>query len=196
MSQKNDPGSAPQKIADFLQILVRKGGLDIDSEVLTGDGQGQQDAGSPAGGAVALPNIWVNLSGPDTALLLAYNGELLNAIEHIAAKILRLEPEEHDRICFDANGFKAKRDRELRATAEAAIQKVRATGRPFAFPPMSSRERRMLHLILAGSGLPTASSGDGPRRFVVLYPEGQEPAPQPTHTPDREQAIRKRFRPR
>ena len=37
---------------------------------------------------------------------------------------------------------------------------------------MNSRERRMLHLFLRDSGLRTASSGEGPRRFVVLYPEG------------------------
>ena len=123
------------------------------------------------------PQITVELSGPDTPLLIARNGELLLAIEHIAAKILRLEPEEHDQISFDADGFKATRNRELDLMAEMAIQKVRATGQPFSFSPMTSRERRILHLALAKSGLPTASSGQGPGRFVVLYPEGQEPAP-------------------
>jgi spoIIIJ-associated protein len=39
---------------------------------------------------------------------------------------------------------------------------------------MTSRERRMLHLILSESGLPTASSGEGPGRFVVLYPAGAD----------------------
>ena len=30
----------------------------------------------------------------------------------------------------------------------------------------------MLHLFLKESGLQTASTGEGPRRYVVLYPEG------------------------
>jgi spoIIIJ-associated protein len=135
------------------------------------------------------------LSGPDTALLLARNGELLHSIEHVAAKILRLEPEDHDQISFDAENFKANRDRELQERADAAVQLVRTTARPYSFPPMTSRERRMLHLALAKSGLPTASSGEVPRRFVVLYPEGLQPA-QPTQaaTEDRTRAIRNSFR--
>ncbi len=42
--------------------------------------------------------------------------------------MLGLESEEHDRIAFDAGGFKAKRDRELYRLASAAIIKVRTTG--------------------------------------------------------------------
>lgn len=204
MSQSNDPNSAARKIADFLQTLVTKGGLGLKSEIVACDGQVQPDSGTPAGAvptvsteAVTTPDITVDLSGPDTDLLLAHNGELLNAIEHVAAKILRLEPEEHDRICFDADGFKVNRDRDLQRSAEAAIQQVRATGKPYGFPPMTSRERRMLHLILTKSGLPTASSGEGPRRFVVLYPEGYQPLqPKPAHSPERARAIRNSFRPR
>ncbi|MCU1323189.1 MAG: single-stranded nucleic acid binding protein [Acidobacteriaceae bacterium] len=106
-------------------------------------------------------------------MLTERNGELLNAFEHVTAKVLGLEPEEHDRISFDADSFKANRDRDLRVSATKAIATVRESNRPFSFPPMTSRERRLLHLVLSESGLPTASSGDGPRRFVVLYPEGQ-----------------------
>jgi spoIIIJ-associated protein len=60
---------------------------------------------------------------------------------------------------------------------------------------MSSRERRILHMALAKSGLPTASSGIGPGRFVVVYPEGLEPVPaaQPS-AEDRTKAIRSSFR--
>jgi spoIIIJ-associated protein len=118
----------------------------------------------------------VEFTGPDTALLTARNGELLNAMEQLAAKVLRLESDEHDRISFDADSFKANRDREMKAAAAKAIDSVRTTGKPYAFPPMTSRERRLLHLALQESGLPTASSGEMPRRFVVLYPEGYDPA--------------------
>jgi spoIIIJ-associated protein len=141
--------------------------------------------------SVSSPEISVDLSGPDVPLLLARNGELLLAIEHIAAKILRFEHEEHDRISFDANSFKVLRHQELRMAAEAAVERVRRTGQPFSFAPMSSRERRILHLELASSGLVTASSGEGSRRFVVLYPEQSKPA---SSTAERSQAIRSSFR--
>jgi spoIIIJ-associated protein len=202
----NDPGHAAKKIEDFLKILSRTGGLNLEPHILACNGQVQPDSSDSAGATSAAclkpqtpsdhpPEITVELTGADTPLLLARNGELLHAIEHIAAKILRLEPEEHDRIFFDAEGFKATRNRELDLMAEIAVEKVRSTGRSFSFAPMSSRERRILHLSLAKSGLPTASSGEGPGRFVVLYPEGLEPAKAAAPSAeDRTRAIRNSFR--
>jgi spoIIIJ-associated protein len=196
---------AEEKVRDFLKVLTDTGGLDLQYQILACNGHVQPNTDDPVGAesqssttspaSASLPRIKVEFSGPDTALLLARNGELLHSIEHVAAKILRLEPEDHDLISFDAEGFKANRDRELQRTADAAILAVRSSGRPYSFPPMTSRERRMLHLALAKSGLPTASSGDVPRRFVVLYPEGFQPA-QPTQpaTEDRTRAIRNSFR--
>jgi spoIIIJ-associated protein len=100
--------------------------------------------------------------------------------------MLRLEPDDHDRVSFDANGFKASRARALRTAADEAIAQVKDTGEPFRFRPMNSRERRMLHLFLRDSGLQTASSGEGPRRFVVLYPEGYRiPAERSYEGPER-----------
>jgi spoIIIJ-associated protein len=194
----NNQGHAEKKIKDFLKVLMDTGGLDLKFEILACNGQVQPNTDDPAGAEELSdppPCIKVELSGPDTPLLLARNGELLYATEHVAAKILRLEPEDHDRISFDADGFKANRDRELQLTADAAIEVVRNTGRPYSFPPMTSRERRMLHLVLAKSGLPTASSGEVPRRFVVLYPEGQVAAQSASPTAeDRTRAIRNSFR--
>ena len=195
-----DPEANKKKVADFLQTLTSPGRLNLKFNILACNGQVQPNASDPAGAtaaapqiSAAAPEISVELSGPDVPLVLARNGELLLAIEHIAAKILRFEHEDHDRISFDADNFKVLRHQELVLAAEAAIDRVRRTGQPFAFSPMSSRERRLLHLALAPSGLATASSGEGPRRFVVLYPEGEKP-PAPPSPADRAQAIRQRFR--
>jgi spoIIIJ-associated protein len=164
--------------------------------ILACNGQVQPNTGDSVSETkpVSTPEISVEFTGPDTPLLTARNGELLLAIEHIAAKLLRFEHEDHDRISFDAENFKALRQQELRLSAEAAVEKVRRTGQPHAFNPMSSRERRLLHLALAGSGLPTASSGLGPRRYVVLYPEGHAPTETTPSAQDRTQSIRKTFR--
>jgi spoIIIJ-associated protein len=200
------PPSEPglKKIEDFLQTLKKPGGLDLKFSILAGNGQTQLNAGDrasasePASTTEIPATISVEFTGPDTPLLTARNGELLLAIEHIAAKLLRLEHEDHDRISFDAENFKVLRQQELRLAAEVAVEKVRRTGQPHAFNPMSSRERRLLHLALAESGLPTASSGLGPRRYVVLYPEGQKPTEASdrtqNRTQDRTQAIRNTFR--
>ena len=184
----DDVAHAAQTIGKFLQTFTTKSGLRLRFSVkLRGskrsDGRGAEAAES-MDVAVASPsengesngshNLFVEFTGPDTPVLTTHNGEVLNALEHIAAKILRLEPEAHDQVSFDADHFKADRDRQMRESAAVAVVRVKATGQPHAFASMTSRERRMLHLILSESGLPTASSGDGPARFVVLYPAGAD----------------------
>ena len=197
MTSINDPSPTDEKIEkikEFLQTLRTSSGLNFEFKILAGDGHVQTDAG-----AQPSPEISVEFTGPDTSLLTARNAELLHSIEHLAAKVLGLEPDQHDRISFDAENFKALRNAELALMAEAGADRVRSTRRPYAFPPMNSRERRLLHLALAAAGLPTASSSDGPRRFVVAYPEGQQPAEAERtstqeRTNDRTRAIRNTFR--
>jgi spoIIIJ-associated protein len=179
-----DLNTAAQQTADFLKLLTATGGLKLRFRIVAGAG-----AADPDGLEDRL--IYVELSGPDANLLTARDGELLRALEHICAKILRLEPDEHDRISFDANGFKAARNRDILDAAEEGIAAVKETGRPFSFQPMSSRERRMLHLALKkASGMQTESSGEGLARYVVLYPENWRSR----QTDDRARQIRERFR--
>ena len=161
----DDLAQAAEKVASLMRTLTSAGGLRLKYRITAGAGAADPDG-------FERRDIYVECKGPDAPLLLERDGELLRALEHVTAKALRLEPEDHDRISFDADGFKAARVRHLRRLAETAIDRVDETDRPYSFPPMSSRERRMLHLFLRDSGLQTASSGEGPHRFVVVYPEG------------------------
>ena len=175
----HDVAQSAKTIGNFLQAFTASSGLRLRYRVkLRGskqdNGEPQNELESDAGEGAGPRTLAVEFSGPDTPVLTANNAELLNALEHIAAKILRLEPESHDQVLFDADHFKANRERTLRESAAAAVRRVRETGQPHPFPAMSSRERRLLHLILRDSGLPTASSGEGAGRYVVLYPEGMD----------------------
>ncbi len=167
----DDLQQAAQKIAGFLNTLNKLGGLRLKYRITAGDG-----ARDPQG--VEARQIYVDLSGPDLALLLQHNGELLRALETLAAQMLRLDHHEHDLVSFDAANFKALRAEELRLAAESAAEKVRQTGVPYSFPPMNSRERRLLHLACRSlEGVETASVGEGPNRFLVIYPQGKTNLP-------------------
>lgn len=180
---KMDLASEAQRIAGFLKMLTSASGLRLRYRIVAGAG-----AADPHG--LERRDLYVDLSGPDAEMLLDRNGEVLHALEHLAAKVLRLEPEEHDRVSFDALGFKADRAEELKEMAQKGIDSVRETSRPFSFHPMNSRERRMLHLILREhEDLRTESSGEGGRRFVVLYPKDTR-----SFNNQRAQAIGKAFR--
>ncbi len=160
-----DLAQAAETVATFMRLLTTTGGLRLRFRITAGAGAVDPDG-------FERRDIYVECKGPDAGLLIERDGELLRALEHVAAKMLDLDPEDHDRVSFDTNGFKAERARSLRTSAESAVNSVEDTGKPYSFPPMNSRERRMLHMFLKDSGLQTASSGEGPRRFVVLYPEG------------------------
>ena len=118
------------------------------------------------------PDILVEFAGPDSSLLLERGAELLRAIELLGMEMLHLPGNEHEKISFDCMGHRKARLEELRMSARVAADKVRQTGVPYHFAPMSSRERRILHLALRDEqDLRTESDGEGLRRSVVLYPK-------------------------
>ncbi|MGA2807257.1 MAG: R3H domain-containing nucleic acid-binding protein [Terracidiphilus sp.] len=166
-----DLQQAAQKIAGFLTTLNKLGGMRFKYRITAGDG-----ARDPEGLEARV--IYVELGGPDVALATQHNGELLLALETIASQMLRLDQREHDLVSFDAANFKALRAQELHMQAETAAEKVRRSGIPYAFPPMNSRERRLLHLAFRSiEGVETASSGEGQDRFLAVYPEGKTNLP-------------------
>ncbi len=160
-----DLAGAAQQTADLLKTILAKGGFKLKFRITAGDG-----AKDPSGLENRL--IYVELAGPDVELLTARRGELLRALEHLAAKALHLEPSEHDKVSFDADHFKAARAEELHGQAATAAERVRRTGQPYVFGAMNSRERRLLHLAFRGyEDLRTESAGEGHDRAVVVYPK-------------------------
>ncbi len=167
----DDLQQAAQKIAGFLATLNKLGGLRLKYRITAGDG-----ARDPQ--ELETRQIYVELAGTDVPLVTAHNGELLRALETIAAQMLRLDQREHDLVSFDAGNFKALRAQELKLQAETAADKVIRSGVPFAFPPMNSRERRLLHMSFKDiEGVETASSGEGPDRFLAVFPAGKTDLP-------------------
>ena len=166
-----DYHAAANTISEFLKLLVTTGGLRLKYRITAGAGAADPDG-------LEAREIYVEIAGPDTPMVTQRNGELLRALEHIAAKMVRLEPEEHDRISFDSDNFKAIRAREMKMAADTAAERVRRCGAPYSFQPMSSRERRMLHLAFRQfDDLETECSGEGLRRFVVVYRKGDKHVP-------------------
>ena len=157
-----DKLTAANKINEFLQSVVTDGGLHLKYRIVVDP---------PAQSEWEKPEVFVDFSGPDSALLLDRGAELLRALELLALEILHLQSGEHEKIYFDCKNQRATRFQELRMAAGVAAEKVRHSGAPFHFAPMSSRERRIVHLALRDqTDLRTESDGEGFNRCVVLYP--------------------------
>lgn len=111
----------------------------------------------------------LNLDGSDSSLLRSEGGELLDALDHIINQAFARNLPEGERLVCDVHNFRAMRERELRAMANHAANRVRVTGAPFFFGPMNASERRIIHLTLADdSDLFTESIGEeNSRRLKV-----------------------------
>jgi spoIIIJ-associated protein len=154
-----DRERATVELKRFADLVVREMGLEVEYEITSTDG-------GPEGEALVIA-----FRGADQELLLERNAELLLALEHLAHRWLRLDPRLHDRVRFDCGDYRATHLEELKLSARVAAQRVRETGQEFRFNPMSSRERRIVHLELTGAaGVRTESEGFGDRRQLVIYP--------------------------
>lgn len=107
----------------------------------------------------------LNMEGNDSSLLLNEGGELLDALQHLTSQLFGREMEDGKRFVCDVEDFRATREAELRAMAKHAAQRVRSTGSPFLFGPMTPNERRVIHTVLATeTDLHTESVGEGAAR--------------------------------
>jgi spoIIIJ-associated protein len=111
----------------------------------------------------------LNLDGADSAFLRSEGGELLDALEHFINQSFARSLPEGERFVCDVHDFRAMRETELRAMAHHAADRVRSTGLPFIFGPMSASERRIIHLTLADNDdLFTESVGESSARRLKV----------------------------
>jgi spoIIIJ-associated protein len=168
-----DKIAAAKKISELLNGMINTGDFRLRYKIMVDPPAADQE--------FSHPEIKVELSGADSPLVKERGGELLRAIEHVVLEMLRLAPDEHDKVLFDCENFRADRMQELRMSANHAAERVRQSGIPYAFAPMSSRERRLVHLALRDlEDLRTESAGEALERYVVVYPKeykGKPPAP-------------------
>ncbi len=171
MDKKYTVDTIQPRIENFLGPVLRQTGFDLTFDVLVGQ-HTQAD--------VEDPDIVVKFAGPDVDLLLENRAELLLALELLSMEALRIPAEDHSRMRFDANDYRALRIEELRLSALTAAENVKKTRRPFHFNPMNSRERRVIHLSLRGeTDVRSQSTGSGPIRQVVIVPAEMEIVPEP-----------------
>ena len=139
--------------ADFLEELLDIADLDGDIDM---DVDGDRAAVSIVGGDLK------HLVGPD--------GNVLEALQELTRLAVYRETGERSRLMLDVDGYRAARREELVRVAADAIGKVQATGEPVPLEPMSPFERKVVHDVVAASGLRSESEGAEPRRYVVVLP--------------------------
>src|SRR5437764_310699 len=128
----SDKVAAARQIEALLKTLISAGGFKLKYRITV-------DPPLPENRDWERPAILVELAGPDSPLVLERGAELMRAFEQLAQEMLRLRSDEHERVAFDCQNFRALRLEELRLAADVAAERVRKSGMPYEFAPMSSR---------------------------------------------------------
>jgi spoIIIJ-associated protein len=115
--------------------------------------------------------IRVVVEGSATGLVIGHHGHTIDAIQHLVSAIVYPAPGPRRDIVVDAQGYRGRRERTLRDLAKRAADDAVRSGRAMELEPMSSAERKVVHLALAERGdVETSSEGREPVRYVVIRP--------------------------
>jgi spoIIIJ-associated protein len=116
-------------------------------------------------------DIRADIYGGDSGKIIGRGGRTLQALEYLANAFLSRGEEGGARVSVDVGGYKRRRDERLRELARQAAEDVRQTGEPYAMKPMTSLERRIIHMELADDpSVRSESEGEGRNRRVVVKP--------------------------
>jgi spoIIIJ-associated protein len=140
--------------ADYLEELLDIADLDGDLDM---DVEGDRAA--------------VSIVGGDIRLLVGRDGEVLEALQELTRLAVYRETGERSRLMLDVGGFRADKRTRLEKVAAEAVAQVKESGERKALDPMTPFERKVVHDVVAASGLSSASEGQEPRRYVVVLPE-------------------------
>jgi spoIIIJ-associated protein len=111
------------------------------------------------------------LKGDDVGLFIGRRGQTIDAVQHLAQRIVFPEGPSQTRVEIDADGYRERRAELLRADADDAADEALRDGHPIELEPMPPSERRIVHEHLRErEGIETHSEGEEPQRFLVVSP--------------------------
>jgi len=116
------------------------------------------------------PVVLVNIEGNDLSILIGRRSETLNALQYISSLIICKRLDRWIPLMIDVQGYRARRERQLRQIARRMADQAIHTGRRQVLEPMPANERRLIHLELRDDpNVATESVGEEPNRKVTIY---------------------------
>lgn len=112
-----------------------------------------------------------SVEGEDVGLLIGRRGQTIDAVQHLAQRIVFPGGQSAARVVVDADGYRERRAHALREDAEDAAEEAVRSGEPVELTPMPASERRVVHEYLRERGdVETHSEGEEPERYLVVSP--------------------------
>lgn len=146
-----------QTVADLLNRMK------IQARLETRYGEAGEDGQRP---------VLVDIRGDDLGVLIGRRAEILNALQYIVNLMVGKQLDRWVQIVIDVEGYRARRDRQLRQMARRMAEQAIRTGRRQVLEPMAASERRIIHLELRDHPqVLTQSIGEEPARKVTIVPK-------------------------
>ncbi|MEE8567165.1 MAG: RNA-binding cell elongation regulator Jag/EloR, partial [Anaerolineales bacterium] len=133
-----DDGDAVRITHETVEELLQRMGIQARVEAHWGDVD-------PPG---RIRPLMVNVSGDDLSILIGRRGETLSALQYITRLIVGKELKQPVAVVIDVEGYRARRERELRMLARRMAEQTIETGRTMTLEPMPANERRIIHIEL------------------------------------------------
>jgi spoIIIJ-associated protein len=156
---EEEPGSPAARLRELLERITSELGVPV-RITISEDGE----------------SIVARLSGPELGPVIGRRGQTIDAIQYLANAFVWRAGGERKEVVIDAAGYRDRRRSSLEQTADRAAEEALRTREPVELEPMSSVERKIVHLYLQDRpGIETASDGNEPNRYVVVKPGDGSP---------------------
>ena len=115
--------------------------------------------------------LYGTLQGEDLGLFIGRHGQTIDAVQHLAQRVVHAKTGELRRVVIDAEGYRARRQEALERQADDAADEALRFDRAVALDAMTASERRLVHEYLRDrEDVETHSEGDEPQRHLVVSP--------------------------
>ncbi|MCD6576758.1 MAG: Jag N-terminal domain-containing protein [Anaerolineaceae bacterium] len=119
--------------------------------------------------------VLIEITGKDLSILIGRRAETLNSLQYITSLILNQEMGNWVPLMIDVQGYRFRRERQLRQMARRMADQVVQTGRRQVLEPMPANERRLVHLELRYHPFVTTESvGEEPNRKTTIFLKPKE----------------------
>lgn len=119
----------------------------------------------------SVDEINLEIAGRDAGRIIGKKGQVLTALQFVTHRVINRPGLDRRHVSVDAEGYKSRRDDSLASMARRLGKQAVEQGKIITFEPMNPRDRRVVHLALAGfEGVITRSDGEGDDRRVQIIP--------------------------
>lgn len=147
--EREDPADV---LRELLEEIVDSFGLDVEVQVEESDGV-----------------LTGSVEGEDVGLIIGRRGQTIDAVQHLAQRIVFHGGSPAARVVIDADGYRERRSEALRSIALDAAEEALRSGGPVELDPMPASERRIVHEYLRErDDVETHSEGEEPERYLVV----------------------------